>query len=397
MNGSIRERYLKKGVNKQGKTVNNLRVWDVFYRYSDPSTGRPKQTSKKGFRTKGEAEAFLLEVNSMIAGNNFILVQKLTVREYFLDWLKNYVETHLRRTTVAGYRTNIEKHVIPHLGSIELRALTASHLDSFYNMKLKKGRLDGKAGLAPKSVLYIHRVVSEALNHAEKKKLISSNPAKNVTSLPRVKKYKARILETSEIKSLLEAVKDTDMEFPIALASIGGCRRGEVLGLRKEDVSFERQTIKICRQLIPTKDGLIFEDPKTEDGFRIITPPQEIFEILRKHLERQEEYKRQFGDEYYDHGLINCYPNGNPIDPRNFSKQFSYLLKKNGLKPCRFHDLRHSCATLMLNSGVPMKVASEILGHSSIGITADLYSHVIADAKKDAAKKVGSEVFGDKP
>lgn len=394
MNGSIRERLIKKGKDKRGKTKENLKVYDVYYRFQDPLTGKWKQTSKKGFRGKGEAEEFLLMVNAQIMNNDFVRPQSITLREYLTEWLTTYVEANLRKSTIAGYRRNIEQHVIPHLGNIELQNLTSSHIDSLYAKKQKDGRLDGKGGLSPKSLIYIHRVLNEALEHAVKKRLISRNVAKDVTNLPKLKKHKAEIYDRNEIKALLEAVKDTDMEVPIALAAICGMRRGEIMGLMWKEVSFENNTIRVCRQLLPTKNGLEFEEPKSEDSIRIINVPAEVMDMLKHHLDRQQEYKRLLGNEYHNNGLVNCRNNGEPIDPRYFSKQFTQTIKKAGLKHIRFHDLRHSCASLMLTAGVPMKVASQILGHSSIGITADLYTHVLTDLKKDAAVKISSKIFG---
>lgn len=255
MNGSIKERIIKSGKNKKGKIIKNLKVYDCYYRYPCPHTGKSKQTSRKGFRKKGDAEAFLLELNSQIAGNNFIPPKKLTVREYLLGWLETYVEPNLRKSTIAGYKINIEKHIIPRIGNIELKDLTSSHLDSFYALKQKEGRLDGKGGLAPKTVLYLHRVLSEALEHAIRKGLLTRNVAKYVTNLPRLKKFQSTVLETEEIRTLLNLVKDTDMEAPIALAAICGLRRGEILGLKESEISWEKHLIRICRQLIATNNG----------------------------------------------------------------------------------------------------------------------------------------------
>lgn len=341
MNGTIRERIIKKGKDKRGKTKENLKVYDVYYRFQDPLTGKWKQTSKKGFRGKGEAEDFLLKVNAQIMNNDFVRPQSITLREYLTEWLTTYVESNLRKSTIAGYRRNIEQHVIPHLGNIELQNLTSSHIDSLYAKKQKDGRLDGKGGLSPKSLIYIHRVLNEALEHAVKKRLIPRNIAKDVTNLPKLKKHKAEIYDRNEIKALLEAVKDTDMEVPIALAAICGMRRGEIMGLMWQEVSFENNTIKVCRQLLPTKNGLEFEEPKSEDSNRLINVPPEVMDMLKRHLERQQEYKRLLGEEYHDNKLVNCRNNGEPIDPRYFSKQFTQTIKKAGLKHIRFHDLRH--------------------------------------------------------
>jgi len=341
MNGTITERIIKKGKDKKGKIRENLKVYDVYYRYIDPNTGKWRQTSKKGFRSKGEAEAFILKTNSLIAENAFVQPKKITVREYLLDWLDSYVRTNLRASTIAGYEINIEKHIIPHLGNIELQSLTSSHIDGFYAQKLKTGRIDGKGGLSAKSVMYIHRVLNEALEHAIKKKLITHNVSKDVTNLPRLKKYKSLVYDSKEIKELLQVVRDTDMEVPVVLAAISGMRRGEVLGLKKTDISFENQTIRIRRQLIATKTGLVFEDPKSEDSNRIIHPPVEVIKIIEKHLNRQEETKKLLGNDYQNMDLVNCYPDGRPIDPRYFSHKFSNVLEKSGLKHIRFHDLRY--------------------------------------------------------
>jgi integrase len=393
MNGSIRERILNKGIDKNGKTKNNLKVYDVFYRYRDPATGKVKQTSKKGFRGKGEAEDFLLRINTQLMDNNFIQIKKLTLREYLIDWLSTYVETNLRKSTIAGYRRNLEQHVVPHLGNVELQSLTSSQIDNFYAKKQKDGRLDGRGGLSAKSMIYIHRVLNEALEHAVKKRLITRNVAKDIINLPRIKKHKSEIYSANEIKALLEFVKNTNMEVPIILAAICGMRRGEILGLMWSEVSFENQTIKVCRQLLPTKNGLEFEEPKSEDSNRTINAPAEVMDMLYRQSERQQEYKRLLGDEYHNNELVNCQNNGELLNPSYFSKQFAQTIKNAGLKHVRFHDLRHSCASLMLTAGVPMKVASQILGHSSIGITADLYTHVITDLKKDAADKIGNILF----
>lgn len=394
MNGSIKERFIKKGKNKNGKTVDNLKVYDVFYRYRDPSTGKYKQTSKKGFRTKGEAENFILKINSQMLDNTFAQPRKILIRDYLLEWLDLYVnESNLRKTTIAGYKVNIEGHIIPALGHIELQGLTASHIESFYAQLLKDGRMDGKGGLSPKSIKYIHRVFSKTLDNALKKRMVTHNVAKEVMNLPKTKKYSAEIYNKQEIRILLNAVKDTDMEVPIALAAICGLRRGEVLGLKWCDISFDNCIIRVCRQLLPTKDGFEFSEPKSETSNRVCSVPKEVIEILIRHKQNQDYYRDLLSFEYKEYDLVNCNADGSFISPSFFSKKFSNVIKKVGLKHIRFHDLRHTCASLMLSAGVQMKVASEILGHSSIGITADLYTHVITDLKKEAALKIGREIF----
>ena len=394
MNGIVRERVMKKGIDNKGKTRENLKVYDVYYRFQDPSTGVWKQTSKKGFRTKGEAESFLLKINTQLASHSFVQPDKVTLREYLTEWFNEY-EINLKKTTVAGYRVNIEKHIIPAIGNVEMQNLTSNCIDDFYRQKLKNGRVDGKGGLSQKSLMYIHRVLSLALDHAVKKRIIFKNPVKEIINVPKPLKYRGEVYGATEIKHLLDVVKNTDMELPIALAAVCGMRRGEVMGLLHTDIDLKNYTINICRQLIPTKDGPIFDTPKTEDSNRIIHFPDGVAKIIRRHLKRQEEYKEMLGDEYNDNDLINCYPNGKLINPSNFSKMFSDCLKRAGMKHITYHSLRHAAASLMLLAGVEMKIASSVLGHSSLGITADLYSHVVKSSKVIAANKVGIVIFDE--
>ena len=170
--------------------------------------------------------------------------------------------------------------------------------------------------------MYVHRVLTKALNAAERQSLIPRNPASYATP-SKVRKLKCEIYSKDEIIALLESVKDSDYAVAITLAAICGMRRGEILGLKHEDINLKYRTIRIQRQLIPTKDGLIFKQPKREDSNRIIHAPQEVMIIIEKHLQRQEKYKEMLGNEYQDNGLVNCYPDGRMIDPRNLSK---YLL-----------------------------------------------------------------------
>jgi integrase len=388
MNGLIKTRIIKKGLDKNGKEKENLKVYDVYYRFKEPSTGMWRQTSKKGFRSKGEAEDFLLKINSQLNSNTFIRPKKITVREYLEEWIKTYVECNLKKTTISSYISIIRLHIIPALGNIELQKLTALHIDEFYAQKLKNGRLNGKGGLSQKSLMYIHRILSEALDHAIKKKFLTTNPIKNITNVPKVPRYRAEIYNKNEILNLLEIIKDTDMECSIALAVLCGLRRGEVLGLKWKDIDFTNSVIKIARQLIPIGNAFEYDTPKSESSIREIVAPATVISILEKQRAKQDEYKRMLNDEYQDNELINCDNDGSPINPKNFSKRFAYFLKKNNLKHIRFHDLRHSYASLMLTSGNSLKVTSSLLGHSTISLTADTYTHVLSDLKRDAANRI---------
>lgn len=392
MQGSIKERIRKKGIDATGKERKNVKVYDVYFRYTDPVTGKRKSTSKRGFRTKSEAQAFLLDLNIKLQQNSYLPPKSMTTREYLLEWLKSYGGTNLRRSTYDGYERIIRRHLVPHLGNYEIRNLKAVHIDEMYAFLLREGRADGNGGLAGKSVQYTHRVLNEALEHAVKKQIIYHNPVKG-TSAPKAVKYRGKILNVNEILLFLEAAKGTCFEIPIALAAICGLRRGECLALTVEDIDFENQMININKQMIDLGKEVFIERPKSEDSNRVISAPPEVFAMIRRHLGIHRQHKEALLGEYEDHELLVCQVNGKPYRPSSFSKSFTEMLKKKELKKIRFHDLRHSCASLMLTSGVAMKTASQILGHSSIAITADLYTHILEDVKKDAADQIGGNLF----
>ncbi len=366
MNGTIKERILQSGIDSKGKRRQNLKVYDVQYRYKDPVTGRAKHTKKRGFKTKGEAEEFLLGINNQQNNNTFVVNKSITVREYLQQWLDDYAQVNLRKSSFVGYKRIIIKQIIPRLGNIELKALCSKHIDEFYAYLIKEGRADGKGGLSAKSVLYTHRVFKEALAHAVKKRLIHYNPMTSIINVPKPKKHKVEVYDTKEIKDLFEAVYDTWYEVPVVLAAICGMRRGEILGLKISDLDFDNNTIKISKQLISINGVAMLTQPKSDDSNRIISAPNQVFEIIKRHQLKQEYYKDLLGVEYKDSGFVTCKINGEPLNPSNFPANFKNMLKSKGLRQIRFHDLRHSCASLMLNSGVPMKVASQILGHSTI-------------------------------
>ena len=166
------------------------------------------------------------------------------------------------------------------------------------------------------------------------------------------------------------------------------------MALTIDDIDFQNMTININKQLNQYENELIITEPKSEDSNRVVSAPSEIFDIITKRIKNIERNKNLLESEYKDNKLIVCNEDGDFIKPGYFTKNFNRFLKRNNLKVIRFHDLRHSCASLMLKSGVPMKIASQILGHSTIGITADLYTHVLHESKKEAAELIGKELFG---
>ncbi|KAF0194377.1 MAG: prophage LambdaCh01 site-specific recombinase phage integrase [Bacillota bacterium] len=366
--------------------------WQVIIEAGFDGNGERKRLYRTVEGTKKDAEKVMNQLLSELHQGTLIEPSKLSVQEYLRGWMKTYVEPNLSPTTIDGYRVNIEKHIIPSIGHIRLQELSPLHLQRFYSEKLKNGRVDGKGGLGAKSVIYIHRNIREALDHALRMQLIPRNVADLVT-LPKAKPFKSAVYDEDQIKALVQVAQGTDMELPVTLAAALGLRRGELLGLKWENIDLEKRTINVCNNLVPTSNGNITKAPKSENSRRTLDFPEGLVMILKKHRRMQAEKKLMLGPGYCGEGYVCCQDDGQHWAPSYFSRKFAYFLKRHKLPHIRLHDLRHSNATLMLKYGVPAKVASQRLGHSNIGITLDLYSHVMSDMQKDAADKIDVGLF----
>lgn len=216
----------------------------------------------------------------------------------------------------------------------------------------------------------------------------------DLVEVPKQKKYKAAYLNEEQIKDMFKALKDSNIYIPVLLAVGLGLRRGEALGLQWNDVDFEKQTINIVRIILYADNQVISHEPKTETSKRVIVAPSSIMAELKGHREKQNETKKIMGEVYQGNNLVSCYDDGHPYNPTTFSGLFAKALEKHKLQHIRFHDLRHTNATVILKHNIPAKVASERLGHATIGITLDLYSHVLKEMQEEAANKFDSALFG---
>lgn len=382
MAGHIRKKALKNGY-----------VWQVVVEKGTDASGNRQRIYRNVRGTKPEAQKLLASLLTELDNGTYIEPAKTTLGEYLRDWLESYVQANLSPTTYDSYSINVEKHIIPLLGKIPLQELKPMHLQKFYRTKLECGRADGKGGLSARSVRYIHRNIYEALEHAVRMQMIPRNVAALVT-LPKVKNpFKAKVYSEEELIELIEVSQGTDLELLIALAAGLGLRRGELLGLLWSDINFEEKTLTVNNNLVQTRNGKITKGPKSESSNRVIELPEGLISILKTHKKRQSENKLKLGKTYDNGGHVCCKDDGTSYCPGYYSKKFSKFLKDNNLPHIRLHDLRHSNATLMLKYGVQPKVASNRLGHSSIAITLDLYSHVLSGMQKEVAEKIDMGIF----
>lgn len=282
------------------------------------------------------------------------------------------------------YAGIIRAHLIPAFGMLELTALQPQRIQSYYSQALKSGRKDGKGGLSARTVRYHHMVLYEALKHAVKYGLLIRNVAEAVD--PPIPEYKGiTIIDSDGVRELLQAAKETPYHACIFTAVYTGLRRSELLGLRWCDVDLELATLSIVQTLHQTQNGMyVVGKPKTKGSSRMIALSPSLAILLREQKQNQELDRMLLGKPLLPEDLVFSNPDGSPLRPNTVSRAFEKLARSLGLK-MRFHDLRHAHATLMLRQGVHPKIVSERLGHSSVAITLDIYSHVLPGLQEAAA------------
>jgi integrase len=293
-----------------------------------------------------------------------------TLGEYLNRWLNGSVKGSVKDKTFNDYEWLVRKHIAPTLGRIKLKTLSPIHLQGLYQGKLE-------AGLSPSTVRHLHVVLHRALNQALRWGLVPRNVSEAV-DLPKLQKKEIRPLSADEARRLLEEARWDRLEALYVLAVHCGLRQGELLGLRWEDVDLEMGTLQVRRTLTTTKGGSRFTAPKTAKSRRRIKLTAGAMDALRRHHDRQFAESTRLAGLWQDYGLVFATTTGTPLNPSNLtSRSFKPLLKRAGLPDIRFHDLRHTCATLLLGKGVHPKLVQELLGHATIAITLDTYSHVL--------------------
>jgi integrase len=340
-------------------------------RYTVQTPDGPKRRSVFG-RKYREAQRKLAEAMGDAAKGLVFDDENMTVAEYLDRWLSDAVRGSVRQSTFDRDSYLVRAHIKPVIGRRKLSKLTPLDVQGLY-----RDRLD--SGLSPSTVNKVHTVLHKALAQAVKWNLIPRNPTDAVKA-PRPTPVEMHPLSAEEARRLLEAARDNELEALYVLAVHTGMRRGELLGLKWSDVDLENAKVSIRRTLTRTDNGkrVSLGEPKTRKSRRSVRLTPQAVEALRRHLARQMEDMERLGDLYRDEGLVFTSKAGTPINPSNLrQRSLAPLLKKAGLPHIRFHDLRHTCATLLLSKGVHPKFVQELLGHATIAITLDTYSHVL--------------------
>jgi integrase len=310
-----------------------------------------------------------------------------TVAQFMADWLENVHRRRLRPRTYERYSEVINLHIIPALGHYQLQKLTAQHVQAFYAKKEDEG-------LASTTIHYYHSVLHNALNMAVKWRLIPKNVCDLVTP-PRKERFDIKPLTEEQAQAFLATVRGHKWEALFTLALATGMRRGELIGLKWQDINFKTGTLQVVRVLtrVPTKsperEHVYTEaEPKTEKSRRSVLIAPFALEALKEHRVRQLEAKLKADSNWLEHDYVFCTSHGTHLNPNHIVEEFKKLLKQAGLPNIRFHDLRHSAASLLLSLGIHPKVVQELLGHTQISITMDVYSHLLPGMQKDAMSKL---------
>ena len=355
--------------NKEGKVIG--------YRgsYFAPDGKRRYVSAKK----KGDAERALRQAMTDADRGLVFGAGTLMVEDYLNRWLTDSVKDTVRGTTFERYEQITRKHIVPNIGRVKLKALTPAHVRGLYKAKLE-------AGLSPRTVQYIHVTLHKALKQAEQDGLIPRNATRAVKP-PQIRREEMRPLTPEQVGVLFGALRGDRLEALYVLAVTTGLRQGELLGLKWEDVNLDAGTLQVRRTLTTARGGPVLTAPKTKGSRRGVKLSLTASETLRGHLARQLGEIDDAGPLWRENGLIFASEAGDPLDRRYITThRFKPLLRHAGLPRIRFHDLRHTCATLLLSKNVNPKVVSEMLGHATIAITLDTYSHVLPDMQDGAAK-----------
>jgi integrase len=409
---------------RRGHVRQRGETFTAYWRARDENGGSV-QRSKGGFATADAADRHLTKVlRDLDTGNYVEPARKQRTQTFALfvrdDWLPA-VRSSLRPSTLSTYEHWLERHVLPHLGTLRLAEITPDRINRMYGELLVSGRSDAlrrsaegadsraaaravkrakamddvdAAGLSAQSVKHVHVVLHRVLRDAVKWDRIARNPADRAEP-PAPKRREMQVWSAEQLRTFLTHVRSDRLYGAWLLLSTTGMRRSEVLGMRWSDVDLgDAGSISVRQTLVAVGYRLEFHEPKTERSRRRIGLDPATVAALKAHRARQNEERLAWGPAWTETGLVFTQDDGQPIHPQSLSQFFEKRTKAAKLPPVRLHDIRHSYATAALNAGIPAKVISERLGHSSIAITSDIYQHVLPEIDDQAAAKIAAVILG---
>src|SRR5262245_2499116 len=313
---------MKGSVRRQGEES-----WEVRLYLGRGPNGRKLYKSHTVKGTKRRAQSELNDLLSKLQRGEYVAPTRTTVAEYLERWLADYASIKVAAKTYERYAEIVRSHLVPALGHHPLARLQPLHIQAYYSEALQQGRRDGRGGLSAQTVVHHHRVLREALQKAVRWQLLARNPADAVEPL-RPQRREMEVFERGEVERLLDAARETWLAVLVLLAVTTGLRRGELLGLRWQDVDLEAGKLAVRQSLEQTKAGLSFKPPKTQKGRRVVTLPPLTVEALRRHRADQARERLLLGPAYHDRGRVLARSDGRPLNPAEVTRLFKRLVHK---------------------------------------------------------------------
>jgi integrase len=373
-------------------TVKNGKYYALLNVYVDGK--RKKKWIYTGLPEKGnkrKAEQFLREKIVEYERMEGIIRSDILFSDYIRFWLTQ-IARKVDIVTLQGYQIVADGHILPYFDQKKIKLVDMDYriLQTYIDTKHKSGRLDGKGGLSPKSIRAHKNVISQALDMAVKNKLLISNPCQFVI-LPPLERYESTYYNEKQLKALFAAL-DGDPLLPlIKITAIYGLRRSELLGLQWDSIDFDAQTMTIRHTVSKVTEVIAKDKTKNISSRRTFPLTPEALDIFRTAKKDEELNRLAFGREYQENLYVFKWADGHTYSPDYLSHRFNDLLKKHSLPHIRFHELRHSCASILIAMGWTLKDVQEWLGHSDIQMTANIYSHLEIGRKADIAASLGDK------
>jgi integrase len=362
----------------------------------DAASGKRRRLRRRGFPTRKSAEDALKFVLAESRSGDYVEPSSQPLRVYLENWLSGVAVNH-KPSTAAMYAHKMRRYVIPRIGAMRLRQLDSAALDALYAELRVSGGRPAKNGettpLSEQTVAVVHRILHRALRDAVRRRIIRSNPATDAVIPRSTASREMMVWNPLDVRRFLEFADDDRLHALWVVAATTGMRRGELCGLMWHDVNFDGASLAVRRARVPVA-GRVSEGTPKADRARVIAFAPATLSALKAHRRRQLEERLAWGAAWQDTGYVFTQPSGAPIRPDAVTRQFDTLVRTAGLPRIRLHDLRHTHATLGLAAGIPAKVMSERLGHAKVGITLDLYSHVVPGMQEEAAAKLEALIFG---
>lgn len=380
MTGSLQE--------KNGKYYAVINAYDINGKRKPKwfATGLDVKGNKK------KAEKFLRDKIRELELQQNIVPSDILFCDYVEHWLEQ-AKIRLDIITYQGYKNIVYAHIVPYFKetNIPLNKLKREHIQKYINEKYDHGRVDGKGGLSPKTLRTHMIIIRQSLKEAVKNDLILNNPSDYI-DLPKKQRKEPNFYNEKQLNVLFEAIKDEPLYPVVYFTILFGLRRSEVLGLKWDSVDFENNLITIKHTVVKYTSIVEKDSTKNASSYRSYPLFDNVKEILIKQKNKEDENRKLFGKEYIENEYIFKWDNGKTYRPDYITRKFSQLLEKNGLSHIRFHDLRHSCASLLVSNGFNIKDVQEWLGHTDIQTTANIYAHLDVKRKKDIAASMGENL-----